>query len=101
MSCTAASFSQSELHLVGVAEINVVPDQEHVARPDLAVVVALGDADILADSYALVDALCDADVLADSLALLEALTDVLVLVDSDLYTVSDTVSLCVYVVSGY
>ena len=71
------------------------------------------DADVLADSLALVKALCDADVLADSLALVltdslsladvlaDSLADVLVLVDSDLYTVSDTVSLCVYVVSGY
>ena len=39
----------------------------------LALVEALCDADVLADSLALVEALCDALVLADSDALVEAL----------------------------
>ena len=40
-----------------------------------ALVDALCDADVLADSLALVEALCDADVLADSLALVNALCE--------------------------
>ena len=41
----------------------------------LALVDALCEAEVLADSDALVEVLCDADVLADSLALVDALCD--------------------------
>ena len=41
----------------------------------LALVEALCEADVLADSLALVEALCDADVLADSDALVEILAE--------------------------
>ena len=55
--------------------------QTYLLTPD-ALVEALCEAEVLADSLALVEALIDADVLADSDALVDALCDADVLADS-------------------
>ena len=69
----------SDVLIISEVFVNCSELIEDICEFDEALVEALIDADVLADSLALVEALIDADVLADSLALVDALCDAEVL----------------------
>ena len=73
----------SDVLIISEVFVNCSELIEDICEFDEALVEALIDADVLADSLALVEALIDADVLADSLALVDALCDAEVLADSE------------------